>query len=325
VEERTAVDILIAGPNLSLDRTIAVDEVSIGRIHRAGRRDARGGGKGANVARALRSVGKHARVAGFVAGPTGAAIRALLAGEGLHASTIEVEGESRSCLTVLARDSITVFNEEGPAIDRLGWGRFEDLILANVPERGILVCSGSWPPGAPVDAVARLVRGARERSCFSICDTSRAQLRGALDARPDLVKPNLAEARSILDPDAPPEPADERAGALDLATEFATRLLDLGPQAVVCSAGSQGAVLATRDGRWRFPAIPIEAVNPVGAGDSMVAGIADAIARNEDLVTAVHWGTAMAAASCETFPAGLLDGDRARGLLAGYEESNSAI
>ena len=314
-------DILIAGPNLSLDRTIAVDEVVIGRIHRAGRRDARGGGKGANVARALASVGTHARVAGFIAGATGGAIRSLLRDEGLHASTIEVEGESRSCLTVLAGDSTTVFNEEGPSIDGREWDRFEELILENVAEGGILVCSGSWPPGVPEDAVARLVRGVAARGCFTICDTSRAQLRGALEAEPDLIKPNLAEARALLDPDAPPEPVDEEPGALERAARFARRLLELGPKAVVCSAGSQGAVLAAGDGLWRFPAIPIEAVNPVGAGDSMVAGIAGATARDDDLPAAVRWGTAMAAASCETFPAGLLDGGRARQLYA----SSSAI
>jgi 1-phosphofructokinase family hexose kinase len=314
-------DILIAGPNLSLDRTIAVDDVGIGRIHRAGRRDARGGGKGANVARALSSVGTHARMAGFVAGATGEAIRSLLARERLHASTIEVEGESRSCLTVLAPKSITVFNEEGPTIEGPAWERFQALILENLPDEGILVCSGSWPPGPPEDAVARLVRGARERGCFTICDTSRAQLRRALDASPDLIKPNLAEARSILHPDAPPEPVDEGPGALERAAESATRLLERGPKAVVCSAGAQGAALAIGDDLWRFPAIPIEAVNPVGAGDSMVAGIADAIARGEDLAAAVSWGSAMAAASCETFPAGLLDWGRARELYA----SNSAI
>ena len=317
----TSKAILIAGPNLSLDRTIAVDEISVGRIHRARRRDARGGGKGANVARALRSVGTHARVGGFVAGATGDAIRSLLGHEGLHVSTIEVEGESRSCLTVLARESTTVFNEEGPSIEGRAWERFEDLILENVPERGILVCSGSWPPGAPVDAVAGLVRGGVARGCFTICDTSRAQLQRALEAEPDLIKPNLAEARALLDPDAPPEPVDEGAGALDRAAGYATRLAELGPKAVVCSAGSQGAVLVAGADLWRFPALPIEAVNPVGAGDSMVAGIADALARNGDLVSAVRWGTAMAAASCETFAAGLLDGDRARQLYA----SSSAI
>jgi 1-phosphofructokinase family hexose kinase len=318
-------DLLIAGPNLSLDRTIAVDELAIGRIHRTAERDSRGGGKGVNVARALKSLGDAARVVGFAAGATGNAIRTLLEREGLDVSAVAAEGESRSCLTVLAPGSITVFNEEGPGIDEGAWVRFEETVRKNFPDEGVFVCSGSWPPGAPPDAAARLVTAAKARGCFTICDTSKVQLRRALEAEPDLIKPNVAEAHAALDPGAPPEPADEGPGALDRAAVFAAGLLEMGPRAIVCSAGSHGAVLATAGSIVRFPPIDVEVVNPVGAGDCLVAGIAHRVAAGHDLLDAVKFGIGVAAASCETFPAGLLDRARALELLTAYETSKRAI
>jgi tagatose 6-phosphate kinase len=316
---------LIVGPNLSLDRTIAVDAIAVGHIHRTEERDARGGGKGVNVARALKSVGAAARVVGFAGGVTGAAIHTLLDRERIDVSAVDVEGESRTCLTVLAPDSITVFNEEGPRIDEDAWTRFEVMVRRGMPDGGVFVCSGSWPPGVPDDAAARLLTAAKARGCFTICDTSKVQLRRALEAKPDLIKPNAAEAHAALDPDAPQEPADERPGALDRAATFAAGLLQMGPRAVVCSAGSHGAVLATPASIVRFPAIDVEVVNPVGAGDCLVAGIAHRIAAGDDLLDAVTFGIAMAAASCETFPAGLLDRARALELLDAYETTKRAI
>jgi|SRR5437762_252937 len=58
----------------------------------------------------------------------------------------------------------------------------------------------------------------------------------------------------------------------------------------IVSLGAQGALLATAQGVWRFPAIPVEALSSVGAGDSMVAGIVLSLTRGWDLTNAVKFG-----------------------------------
>ena len=69
-------------------------------------------------------------------------------------------------------------------------------------------------------------------------------------------------------------------------------------------------MLATRDGelRWYRPP-PVRPVSTVGAGDSTVAGIAAALARGDDLVSAVRLGVAAGTATVLTPGTELCDPD----------------
>jgi tagatose 6-phosphate kinase len=311
--------IYVACPNLSLDRTMFVDEIEIGRVHRGVEGDVRGGGKGVNVARALACIGAQARVAGIVAGRTGDAVRGLLADEGIDVVTTTSPGETRSCLAVIGGDSTTVFNEPGPHVDAAAWRRYRSAIAEWLAPESVFVCSGSWPLGSPEDAAAQLIAMASERGCTTICDTSRAQLAAGLKAHPDVVKPNLDEALAVLH-GTEHESVDPGVDLNDVR-DAARALLCRGAKSAVVSAGTSGAVLAVDDRTTDFFSPHVNVVNPVGAGDSLVAGTADALARAEPLETSVRWGIAVAAASCETFAAGVLDRSRADELYA----SNSAI
>ena len=321
--------IVIACPNLSLDRTMLVDRVSIGSVHRSVEADVRGGGKGVNIARALsRMNGGDAVVVGIAAGHTGRAVLGLLADEGITTGAIECPGETRSCLTVVSEDRVTVFNEEGPFVDDRHWRDYEDSVISLLdraagrprPDRsspGVFVCSGSFPPGAPAEGAARLVTAARAAGYLSICDTSGEQLAAALGARPDLVKPNLPEAEAVLGAggDEPVDPGDD---ALERALAAAERLIERGPRAVVVSAGSAGASLVDSEKGMTWGAAPVKVVNPVGAGDCLVAGYVIGQRRGNSRSDSVALGLAMAGASCETFYAGDLLAERARDLQAAY-------
>jgi tagatose 6-phosphate kinase len=308
--------ILIAGANLSLDRTITLDDIQVGRIHRTDSVDVRGGGKGVNVARALRCVGVDSHVVGFSAGTVGRATVELAGLEGLRVTPVEVTGEGRSCLTVLARRAdTTVFNEPGPTIGEADFRRLFEAVDAHLDSARVFVCSGSWPPGSPLDSAARLIALAKERGCVTVCDTSGEFLVRALDARPDVIKPNVPEARAALGAGAA-EMIDERHDTLEHAATAAAALLERGPGAVIVTAGSAGAVLAHGHATKVYPGLDVNVVNPVGAGDALVAGVAAALAEGEDLSAAVRRGMAMGAASCETIPAALLDSERFSELFA---------
>ena len=266
-----------------------------------------------NVARALRCLGRPSEVLGFVAGHTGAAVMGLLGDESLEVDVTRCSGETRSCLTVIDDERVTVFNESGPPIEGDDWDRFHRRCLGSM-DGGIFVCSGSWPPGAPADAVALLVRAARERGCFTICDTARSQLKAALAAEPDAIKPNIAEAYEALGRDSV-ERVATASGSSEVAIELAEALLEMGPRRVIVTAGSEGAALAQPGTTSFFEPPPVNVVNPVGAGDSLVAGLALRIADGWDVEAAMPFATAVAAASCETFAAGSLDASRVRELI----------
>jgi len=306
---------VVACPNLSLDRTIRVERAELGRVHRSIESDVRGGGKGVNVARALRAVDREALVVGIAAGRTGRAVIGLLEDEGITVTDTEVAGETRSCLTVLSEAPPTVFNESGPHVGDESWSRYESSVVGLIEGAGIFAFSGSLPPGAPAGSVARLIERARAAGCVTICDTSGEYLKAALEAGPDIVKPNLAEALGLLGQKVD-ESVDVPDNALELARDAAAELRTRGPGTIIVTVGSEGLVYAT-EGATRIVSSPqIDVVNPVGAGDCFIAGLIAEFQSGADLHEAILTGVAMGAAGCETIPAGLVDRGRVRELRA---------
>jgi len=316
--------VVIAGPNLTIDRTLTIDELRPGEVLRFERAVVTPGGKGVNVARVAREMGASAVLVGFVPGRTGAAGAALLADEGIALRGVEVGGELRSTAVVLERSGrVTVFNEPGPPLAPGEWERFEDVVgdaLSGEGEGGqrVLACSGSLPPGAPADAYARLVAIAHERDALAIVDVGGDQLAAALGAGADVVTPNLAEAEGLL-----LGRADESVEAGDLAAvreravAAARALVERGAARAVVTAAEAGAGVA--DGwmvRW-LPAHSVAEVrNPIGAGDALVGGLALALERREEFGTAVALGMACGAASVETDTAGVVVPARVAALLS---------
>jgi fructose-1-phosphate kinase PfkB-like protein len=341
--------IVIACPNLSLDRTVSINRLSVGSVHRSRKGAVRGGGKGVNVARALGHMGfTDVAVVGFVAGHTGAAVAGMLRDEDIELVPVETRGETRSCLTVLAPVDVTLFNESGPTIDERDWDRLEKSLRPLVENAEIVICSGSFPPGTPLRAAARVVEYGRAAGATTLCDTSKEYLSFALGAEPDLVAPNLAEAEVALDLDPAgdldsdlpgPQPrrtdassgpqraesppvvgsASGRDSDLDEALELASQLQNRGPGAAIVTAGSSGTALATPATQRLWQAAPVDAVNPVGAGDCLVAGVALGLTSGRDLVQSTRLGMAMAGAGCERFIAGDLDPARALDLIDHYD------
>ena len=301
--------IVVAGPNLSLDRTISIDRLEVGHVHRSSASDARGGGKGVNVVRALSCVGVNAEVLGFAGGHTGQAVTGLLDEEGIKARAVTVEGESRSCLTVLAAGDVTVFNESGVRIDDSSWRAYENLVRSALDQGGVFVCSGSFPPGAPEEGAARLIEIARARGCLTICDVAGALLDNALGANPDVVTPNLAEVTELLE-GSTGEPVEPGPYAVERGADSARALVEGGAEAAVVTLSAAGAVSCYAGTVETWRPLPIRVVNPVGAGDCLVAGLAWGLSTGAGVRESIPTALAMAAASCETYFAGRIDRNR---------------
>jgi fructose-1-phosphate kinase PfkB-like protein len=163
---------LVAGPNLTLDRTLNLDELRPGEVLRFDAAVVTPGGKGVNVARTALGLGAAATLVGFTPGRTGAAAGALLADEGIDLVAVAVGGEIRSTAVVMERSGrVTVMNEPGPSLAAGDWERLEEAVAGRLGGAAVLACSGSLPPGSPTDAYARLATLA-ERA--GVVDAARA-------------------------------------------------------------------------------------------------------------------------------------------------------
>jgi 1-phosphofructokinase family hexose kinase len=308
---------LIAGPNLTIDRTLSIDELRPGEVLRFDDVAVTAGGKGVNVARVAQALHASALLVGFCPGHTGRAAMWLLADEGVHVEAVEVAGELRSTAVVLERAGrVTVMNEPGPRLGTGDWERYERAVAAGLDRHALLACSGSMPPGAPEEGYARLVVLARGRGARALVDANGPPLAAALGARPDVVTPNLAEAEGLLLGRADEtvevgDPAEMRQRAAAAAAGLVAR----GARAAIVTAGAAGAAVFVEGGEPRWYGAPrVEVRNPIGAGDALVGGLCVGLERGEPFDNAVSLGLAAAAASVETAKAGAIDPARAEQL-----------
>jgi 6-phosphofructokinase 2 len=120
-------------------------------------------------------------------------------------------------------------------------------------------------------------------------DTSGPALRAGLSAGVMLMKSSLTELESVVGRRLPDEPSQEQA-ALEIVAGGRAELVAL-------TLGENGAVLASKDGVLRLPALDVVVNGTVGAGDSFLAGMVMALADGRGAADAFAWGVATGAAS----------------------------
>ncbi|MCM3341821.1 1-phosphofructokinase [Paenibacillus sp. MER TA 81-3] len=277
--------------NAAIDKTYIIPGFNLNSLYRAEQMNATAGGKGINVARVIRTLGEDVIATGFVAGFNGMAISEMLRQEGIPSDFITVEGESRLCLNVIDPEggTQTELLEAGPSIPAEAIESMKERIAKLASRSSHVVFSGSLPKGCQLGLYAELIAIARGAGAIPVLDTSGEALVEGIAARPYLIKPNEHEVVKLTDGNA--EEEDDIKSAL-------LRLAKQGIANVVVSLGERGA-LSTMDKQLFRVSIPrIDAVNAVGSGDSMVAGlvVADkrALPAEERLKLGAACGTANA-------------------------------
>ena len=317
---------LIVTPNPAVDHTVRLSELRPGEVLRAGDGTSAAGGKGGNVARAAGCLGAQATVLAPVPEIGGEHLRALYRAEGFTLVTVPVPGRVRTC-TALLEDGgrVTLINEPGAHLGTADWNRLMATLaeLIDDPDTpGPIVCSGSMPPGAPVDGYARIVLAGHRAGREVLVDASGPALRAAIEAGADLVCPNLSEAESVIAPaGADPAQAGERVhedgdDVPERALAAANAVRDLGAGWAVVTAGAAGAAICGPDVADWAPVPGVRVRNPIGAGDSFLAGLVTARESGRDWPAAIRRGLAAGSASVEQHGAGMVDPARVEELEA---------
>ena len=275
-------------PNPSLDLTYELSgKLSRGAVQRAASVSVEAGGKGINVSRNLVANGVPSRAVAPVGGPSGEQFLSLLEGVEVELLRVPVSGPVR-INTALAEKSgaLTKINAGGPTLSE----EEVERMVAETAEaaRGavwLAVC-GSLPPGAPDDLLSRVVVAAHQAGCKAAADSSGAPLATALEAGPDLIKPNAEELAELVG-----RPLATFGDVLDAAREACAR----GAKSVLVSLGADGAILLNEDGALHAQTPPFVPRSTVGAGDALLAGFLAADGEGDSaLIEAVAWGAAAA-------------------------------
>ncbi|MEJ7651776.1 MAG: PfkB family carbohydrate kinase [Nakamurella sp.] len=299
---------LIVCPNLAVDHTITLGTLQPGAVSRATTGRSLAGGKGANVARATQAIGGDSQVIGFLPEIGRQHLTALFADEGFELSGVPVDGVVRTCTAILESDGrTTLINEPGAEVDARDWAALLQLLPTGAE---FVIGSGSLPPGSSPDAYGRLVMLVHSWGGFCAVDVGGPALVAAARTGADLVCPNLFEA-TIITSGVAAEEVDEQGDDIpERALEAARGLRALGADTAAVTAGAAGVGLVWEDGEAWLPTVPVRAVNPIGAGDSFLAGVVHARENGETWPAAVRFGMAVAGSSVENPGAAQIDPQR---------------
>jgi 1-phosphofructokinase/tagatose 6-phosphate kinase len=289
--------------NAAIDRTLNVPNFQLGHRHRASDALTLAGGKGINVARALKRMGVPVVATGLAGGRTGTRIIEELTGEAILNDFVRIGGESRTSTAVVdpTGGTYTEINEWGPHVEPDELQMLIDKLhyLANGAD--FVVVAGSLPRGVDQGFYGELVRELSRRQVPTVLDTEAEPLRQGLEAEPFLVSPNQREAEALVGQ----EFYEQQDFALALE-----HVAELGARNVLITNES-GCFARLREGRktrhYRATAPLIDAVSTVGSGDVLLAAYTAARAAGRSADEALSEAVAAGAASTLEVGAGRFD------------------
>jgi 1-phosphofructokinase family hexose kinase len=275
--------ILAAGLTSAWQRLLSFGSVKLGSVNRARQVMECAGGKAINIAVALHDLGAPVRLLTLSGGERGKTFLRHLEGLGVKVRGVGAAAETRVCTTLLEDGRATELVENMGAVSPSEIEAFVAAFAEEAAGAGVVALSGSLPAGAPAAFYRDLASKARGPV---VLDARGPELLEALSARPFLVKPNRRELAETLGRELPDDRALEAAMA---------EMNERGARWVVVTDGA-GPVRVRGDGRRAALQPPtVEAVNPIGCGDCLAAGMAFEISRGADPVEAARFGIAAAA------------------------------
>ena len=276
--------------NPSIDHTLFIDHFTVGDTNRIQRCETDAGGKGINLSRVAHKLGRSTLASGFIGGPAGAEVLHVLIREGLRHRFQETQGESRSNFSVESGHdgSTTTLNAKGPEISPEEWEGFLNVLQSIAPEASWVAMGGSIPPGVPASAYQTITERMHTLGKLVLVDADGEPAKLALQAKPDMIKPNLKEAERLVGRALPG--LDEQVQA---AKELREKISDQG--IAIITLGKEGAVLATPDQVFAGESPVVEVRSTVGSGDSFLAGLLSK--RELGWAEALKWGLAAGAAT----------------------------
>jgi 1-phosphofructokinase family hexose kinase len=295
--------ILTVTLNAAIDRTVAVPNFRLGQRHRAVESRTAAGGKGINVARALRLLGRPVIATGFAGGPTGNRMMEQLRREAILTDFTWIAGETRINMAVIDPTSgeQTEINERGPAVSPEEVERFVERLRYLADGARICVLAGTLPPGAGEDLYARLVADLRERGVTVVLDSEGEPMLAGLRAGASVVTPNEREAEELVGQEFA-DRDDLVAGLGELVRLGAGEAAITRPDGCVAVVGS-GPERRIVEVRTRA----LEAVSTVGSGDAFLAGYVAALYEGREPQDSLAYAVACGAESTQHFGAGTVD------------------
>lgn len=252
--------------NPAIDKTVDVEALERGGLNRISHVELDAGGKGINVSKTISELGGKSIATGFIAGNTGKIIQNVMDEWKIENDFIEVSGETRTNTKVFEKTGeLTELNEPGPSVEEKDIEALLEKLEGYAKDDTLFVLAGSVPQGVEKDIYGRIIQSVHKKGAKVLLDADGELFTRALEAGPDIIKPNRVEL-------------EQYAGFDYIASEqellgIARKLTEKGIGTVAVSMGKNGAIFLKDDYQVRCPGLKVKAHSTVGAGDAMVAAL----------------------------------------------------
>lgn len=281
--------ILVINLNASVDKRYKMKDLIKGEVMRAAEVDNTPGGKGIHVANVATILGEDCIATGYLGGKSGEFISEKLQDYGIKQDFVQVAGETRSCLAIITESGVqTEILEPGPTVTQEEQEAFLAKYQELLSKATVVAASGSMPKGLPGDFYGQLISLARKAGKPFLLDTSGEALIQGIKAQPYFVKPNNDEIKVLVGAELR---SDE-----DIV-HVLQKFMEDGIKLPVISLGAQGSMAGYNQHVYKITVPKIQCKNPVGSGDSFVAGIAVGIERGMAIEDVLSLGAACGTAN----------------------------
>jgi 1-phosphofructokinase family hexose kinase len=289
--------------NAALDRTLTVPHFQRGHRHRASDVLTLAGGKGINVARALKRLDVPVVATGLAGGRTGTRIVEELTSEAILNDFVRIGAESRTSTAVVdpTEGSYTEINEWGPKVTTHELEMLLEKLHYLSRGADFVVFAGTLPRGVDESFYAEAVRELNRRDVPVVLDSEGQPLRSGVEAEPFLVSPNQLEAEHVVGQEL--EDEEDFLMALDAIAELGARNVH-----ITLESGCYALFREERQvKRYKALAPTVEAVSVVGAGDVLLAQFIAALLAGKSHEESLRLAVAAGAASTLEIGAGRFD------------------
>lgn len=274
--------------NTTLDLTLYIPSLQIGKTIRATKTVQGLGGKPTDASWILGEMGIHSLALGFIAGTIGERIKAILNAQGVTTDFVTVGGESRINTVMVGADGThTTITTSTLEVTPEHVAALKEKYTAALHRATCVVIGGTLPAAMSPEFYSEMISLAHDRGIPVIFDADEPNLSVGLAAKPNYIKPNRDELSRLMQ-----RPIDSVADAYHAGREIVRRYGTI----PVISLGELGLLAVLPDKAWYLPPLSVEVDSAAGAGDAILAGLTAAIYRGQSIEEGLRLGVAAAAA-----------------------------
>lgn len=278
-------------PNTTIDQTLFVPALTLGRTIRATSAILSMGGKPTDASWILGELGTSSLALGFAAGPMRAKVEALLSARGVLHDFVTCDGETRINIIIVVEGQPAQTTITTSTLEVTPDQRDQLMTRYSAALRGAtcVVTGGTLPRGLTPSFYHEVIAQAKGRGLPVIFDADEPNLSAGLAARPDYIKPNEHELAALTG-----QPVDS------LATAYAAGrsvLAQYGTSPII-TLGALGGLAVLPDRAYYIPPLSVTVVSAAGAGDGVLAGLVWAVSQGKPIENGLRLGFACAAAIC---------------------------